>query len=388
VITVILLSVSLLFSCADAEYRSGAYVQTANETQKQAAALSNLGSPRFHFGWFESRFAGERAEEIAAEGGSIVVPYVGSKGDTEAVEAYLDSAAAVGLKVALQIPGDFVRLGNAKAIEDWVLRFRDHRAVGLWYLFDEPEIHSVDPDYLQAAYRYLKTEGRGLKVAVTFYNPQKAKSLYAGSFDILWLNYYPVMQGTQEFFGISIGNFAGRVKAGKKAATACKAEFGMIVQAYGISDSGEDQFNRRLPSAAELRYMVWASLKENPSYLLFWSRYRTSEDWLNTVFKPTVGPITELLTSEIGIIPLSANGYSVSGGETDLFHFRAGERKFIAVIGGSKALKNGFFKLPQGAKASAFLLPWGTCAKKTEKNTWILEMPAYGVALFEIHRQN
>ena len=378
-ITIVLLSLGLFFSCAGAE------VQTTFRTQKEVTVLPSPSQTIFHFGWFESRFAGERAEEIASEGGSIVLPYVGSKGDAEAVEAYLDSADAAGLKVALQIPGDFVRSGNVEAIADWVLRFRDHRAVGLWYVFDEPEIHGVKPEYLEAAYRYLRAEGRGLKVAATFYNPQKAQRLYAGSFDILWLNYYPVMRGTQEFFGISIGNFAGRVRAGKKAAIACKAEFGMIVQAYGVSDSGENQFNRRLPSAAELRYMVWASLNEKPSYLLFWSRYRSSEEWLRTVFKPTAGPIMELLAPGMEIRGLSAKGFSVRGGSVEIFYFSIGERKFIALIGGSRAIRHGLFRLPKGIQASALQIPWGIGAKETEKNTWIVDLPAFGVALFEIH---
>ena|GEM_PF-2241370 len=399
-IPVLLLSLGLFFSCAGAEVRNDAEirngteiktstcVQTVKGTKKQSpASPPGEASAVFHVGWFESRFAGERAEEIAAEGCSIVVPYVGSRGDAETVADYLDSAAAAGLKVALQIPGDFVRSGNTKAIEDWVLRFRDHRAVELWYLFDEPEIHGIEPNRLKAVYQYLKDEGRGRKIAVAFYNPQKAQRSYAGSFDILWLNYYPVMRGTKEFIGISIGNFKGRVKAGKKAAIACKADFGMIVQAYGVSDSGENQFNRRLPSAAELRYMVWASLMENPSYVLFWSRYRSSEDWLKTVFKPTVGPILELLAPGMGIQPLNAKGFSVSGGKVEFFHFRIGKREVVALIGGSRAIRHGLFRLPEGAKASALQLPWGSSAKETDKNNWILDLPVFGVVLFEIQRE-
>jgi len=388
VITIILLSLGLFFSCASAEIlNNGTDLDMAPETQKQTSAgVSRASLTTFHVGWFESRFAGERTEEIASEGGTIVVPYVGSKGDAKAIETYLDSAAAAGLKVALQIPGDFVRSGNTEAIGDWVFQFRDHRAVELWYLFDEPEIHGVKPQTLKTVYRYLKGEGRGLKVAMTFYNPRKAQRDYAGSFDVFWLNYYPVMWGTKEFFGISIGNFAGRVRAGKRAAATCGAEFGMIVQAYGTSDKGENQFNRRLPSAAELRYMIWASLKENPSYLLFWSRYRSDQEWLRTVFKPTVDPILELFAPGTRI--LTTKGFSITGGAFDLFHFCTEERGILAVIGGPTTLRNAALKFPRSLRASALLIPWGVGARKAEDNTWILEMPAFGVALFEIYKES
>lgn len=336
------------------------------------------------FGWFESRSETGRAGTLAREGTTIVIPYVGRKGDADSVQAYLDAAAEAGLDVALQIPGDFVREGDMDSIAAWVARFRDHPAVRLWYLFDEPEINGLPPQRLADAARLLRAEGGGRPIAVTFYRPRDARRRYMGSYDLLWLNYYPVFRDTPEFFGIAWGGFADRVEAGRQVALESGAGFGMILQAYGISDSGENQFNRRLPSAAELRYMLWISLKAAPSHLLFWARYRSNEAWLKDVFLPTVNPVLRVMAG--GIEPLGEEGFAVSGARAKLFHFRTAQGEYLAFICGSGRARNARLSIPDGFTAYPLLIPPATEVSGQGGNDLALTMPAFSVVLLELRR--
>lgn len=378
IVALIVALLCLFSSCAGdpAEIAEARSPDSDAAAQKQPSALS--------FGWFESRYGVERVKKIAEEGSGIVVPYVGSKGDAVSVSAYLDAAAGAGLGVALQIPGDFVQSGDMTAVRSWVMQFRDHPAVRLWYLFDEPDVHAVSPERLAEAARCLRAEGGGRPIAITFYRPQDAERRYAGSFDVLWLNYYPVFVGTPEFLGISAGGFAARVKAGSRAARATNTAFGMILQAYGSSESGENQFNRRLPTAAELSYMAWVSLREDPSYLLFWSRYRTSEAWLEEVFRPTMAPLMRIVAG--GIEPVDEKGLKIQKAEVDLFHFRAAGGEYVTVIAGSRRSRKANLVIPDGVRLMPALIPPSVGIVEQGRGRWILEMPAFSVAVLELLR--
>ena len=369
-------SVCLLFGCAANPGR----IAGPRTAFPQAGAPPESRAPLI--GWFESRYGVERIRELSREGNSIVVPYVGSKGDAESISLYLDAAADEGLGVALQIPGDFVQAGDMEAMAAWVDRFKDHPAVALWYLSDEPDINNVPPKNLAKAASLLRARGGGHPIAVTFYRPEDARKRYSGSFDLLWLNYYPVLVGTPEFLSIRIGGFAARVAAGRRAADACKAGFGMIVQAYGPSDSGENQFNRRLPTRDEFSYMVWVSLKENPTHLLFWSRYRTSEAWLEKVFHPVMEPVARIAAE--GIEALGEKGFRLSRAQADIYRFRAADRNYLAIIADSRPIENADLAVPGGIEVHEAIVPPSATIRKLKPGRWRLNAPPFSVVVLEL----
>lgn len=358
--------------------------EQASARQGIEVAKPQSASSVLAIGWFESRYGAERVVVIAKEGSSIVVPYVGRKGDALAMRTYLDSAAAAGLGVALQIPGDFVRAGDMESIRSWLVEFRDHPAARLWYLFDEPEIHGVSPEKLTLAARLIRAEGKGLPIAVTFYRPQDASRRYTGSYDFLWLNYYPVFRGSPEFLGISVGGFAARVEAGRKAAKDSGASFGMILQAFGPTDEGENQFDRRLPSAAELSYMVWTSLSANPSHLLFWARYRSSETWIKSTFLPTMDPVFHIVTG--GLEPMDHRGFSIRDSKAKLFPFRTSQGEFLAIINGSRPSKKTALTLPGNTEAEPVLIPASAEVSRQASGSLLLSLPSFAVIVLRLHR--
>jgi hypothetical protein len=353
------------------------------EGLRENAGMS--GNPSvIEIGWFESRYETDRIKSLVAEGCGIAVPYVGREGDAEAATAYLDAAAEAGLGVALQIPGDFVEAGNLDAVGSWAARFRDHPAVRWWYLFDEPDVHKISPELLKSAAARLRSEGGGKPIAVTFYHPEIAWEKYPGTFDVLWINYYPVLRGTPEFLGISWGGFSSRIKEASRAARAAKASFGVILQAYGAAEDGTNQFNRRLPTAAELNYMIWASLRENPSYLLFWSRYRTTERWLKEVFHPTMDPLLRLLAGGVG--PAGAEGVEIKGTKIEAFSFKAGGKEYVALMASSRRSRETIVTVDGDSGIKPALLPGSIKIAKKNEHEWILDMPRFSVAVLEIQR--
>jgi len=374
----------LLVACAGSPGAMGDAGATAGKETYGGRTESPRGIRELSFGWFESRFEAERTGRLVEEGSDLAIPYVGGKGDPDAVRAYLDAAAEAGLDVALQIPGDFVREGDADSITAWVERFRDHPAVRLWYLFDEPDVNGLSPPLLAEAARLLRDAGGGRPVAVTFYSPRDALRLYKGSFDLLWLNYYPVFRGLPEFFGIAWGGFAARVEAGRRAALESGAGFGMILQAYGRSDSGENQFNRRLPSAAELDYMLWTSLAASPSHILFWARYRSGEAWLEEVFLPTVNPVIRIAAG--GIEALESADFAPGPAGARLFRFRTAGGEYLALICGSRRARKAKLAIPEGFVARPLLLPPGAEVSFGEGNDLVLSARAYSVLLFGLAR--
>jgi len=341
-------------------------------------------SSAIEIGWFESRYGADRIKSLVAEGCSIAVPYVGSQGDTEAISTYLNAAAETGLGVALQIPSDFVEKGNLDAIGSWVGRFRDHPAVECWYLFDEPDVHKIPPERLATAASLLRSEGGGKPIAVTFYHPEIAEKKYFGSFDIFWINYYPVLKGTPEFLGISWGGFSARIQEASRVARAAKASFGVILQAYGKAEDGKNQFNRRLPTAAELNYMAWASLKENPSYLLFWSRYRTTERWLKEVFHPTMDPLLRLIAG--GIEPSGQADITIQGIKIEGFSFKAKGKEYLALLASSRRSRETRVTIAGDYEIKPALMPGSVKIAKQNRNELILDMSRFSVALLEILR--
>jgi len=110
----------------------------------------------------------------------------------ERVQNYLDLAHQHGLKVMFDLDGG----GKVPqdALEDMrsvVRRFKDHPALGFWYLFDEPDNHNVTVTQMEPFYAMLKEETPQIPVAVC-HAWTKNWTRYTGVQDILIHDTYPV----------------------------------------------------------------------------------------------------------------------------------------------------------------------------------------------------
>lgn len=247
------------------------------------------GEPVFPLtGWYDELARPERAFALAAEGHELVIPYVGS-GDPERVRVYLDGAFEAGIGVALQVPQKLVDSDDAVGITEWAGEWIDHPALRWWYLSDEPEIRGVDPAALSNAASALRSLRVSKPILVVFFFARQGARRYAGSFDLLGLDYYPAFRWAPEFVGVWLANFRGTVLGAGRVADKAGVPFVMVLQGYGRADDGSDQFGRRQPTPAETRYMLWTSLLARPKALLWWTRYRASEAWVSG----TLGPVLE-----------------------------------------------------------------------------------------------
>ncbi len=217
--------------------------------------------------------------------------------------AYLDRAFEAGIGVALQVPQRLVDSGDGAAIAEWAGEWIDHPALRWWYLSDEPEIRGVDPGALSAAAATLRRLDGGKPLLVVFFFTRQGARRYAGSFDLLGLDYYPAFRRTPEFVGVWLANFRGKVLEAGRVAEKAGVPFVMVLQGYGRADDGSDQFGRRQPTPAETRYMLWTSLLARPKALLWWTRYRASESWVTGTLGPVLEEWRRLAGDRVVILP-------------------------------------------------------------------------------------
>jgi hypothetical protein len=285
----------------------------------------------FSLGWYDSASRTEIPARLAAEGYDLVMPYVGA-GDAEEVEPFLDAAEEAGIRVALEIPRELVLESGGAAFREYVQRYARREAVASWYLYDEPEWKPVaTPRRLGAAYQRLKELDPGRPAAIVFMFPRLA-SRYAEAMDELWFDNYPVAAGSREFAAFARGRFADRMIGMGNRAERLGLPLRIVLQGYGEGAEGKPQFGRRLPTRAETRYMLHAALLARPVGILFWTRYRAREDWVQGSLAPELARLRERFPG--GIAFSSAGEFSIRGARCDAIVLADGEgRSWLLLLG-------------------------------------------------------
>ncbi len=181
----------------------------------------------------------------------------------EVVKAYLDAAAAKGVKVLLQPPATWVSKQNWEALKKWIEQWKDHEGLMGWYLFDEPEIHKVTVEQLQEGYTLVKELDPKHPVAVCFapINDMKSIDEFAACYDILMFDYYPC-RGKGEF-PPAVKGWAGVLDRIVKKSKKHKKE-GFIMVLQGFQDAGT-----RVPTPAEARYLLYTTAVRDTMGALF-----------------------------------------------------------------------------------------------------------------------
>ena len=104
---------------------------------------------------------------------------------------YLDAAAAAGLRVQVGFDAARVLAGDLEYVRARVRALHTHPAVGGWYVFDEPEMHGVEPRVLVAVRDAIRAEDRvhPITIAASWLG---ADYPYRGGFDVAILDKYPI----------------------------------------------------------------------------------------------------------------------------------------------------------------------------------------------------
>jgi len=231
-------------------------------------------------------------------GGTHVHNYKMGKSIGESQE-FFDRAARFGLKVMANLDGKRrLETGESPdALKEYVNHFKNHEAMGFWYLYDEPA-NKVDPKELLPYYKMLKTETPGIPVA-NGHEWAKGWWSFRGVQDILMNDTYPV---TGAPFPEAKLDHQSKFT---KAAIGPKNHVIPIIQIMNwraMAERGASQIRGydlrelRYPNAAEMRYMCFSSVALGAKGLAFYSYDRSrrlGSAWMEETLPPLLQEIKE-----------------------------------------------------------------------------------------------
>lgn len=274
---------------AIATYVTGIHSPTllASQTNMPKLTVKNsadLTIQDFPLGWIDRIERSQTPAKVAQEGINLLIPYT-HKQSRQTIETYLDTARQNGIKVFLEPYRESVRSEDTAAITEFIRTYKEHPAVAGWYTYDEPAVNGVSPQTLEIAYQAIKAEDPNHPVAVIFAPKQAAiVPQYWNALDIYGINRYPLFHGKPEFD--NLGDFGKWMQ--DAASYAGDKVFWPIIQGYGEQENGKPQYNRRLPTAAEERYMFYTAVLAGADGLVFYGHHWTQQSWIDSVLTPII----------------------------------------------------------------------------------------------------
>ncbi|MEM7758546.1 MAG: hypothetical protein AAF298_10530 [Cyanobacteria bacterium P01_A01_bin.40] len=270
-------------------------IPSLNSAIATAEIVSSQPSVPYNFplGWYDSITNLDTPAQIADQGMNLIMPYTGKHSVPE-VKAYLDRAAAAGIMVMVEIPRIEVRRDHRWLITQFVKQLKNHPAVYGWYLFDEPEFTKMSPRILERVYRAIKAEDPQHPVAMAFGRLLYIRK-YLKALDTVMYFKYPIMDNSPEFSGLENGTFSKLLNTATVIAQKPQ-DVWFILQGYGRDKYGrQTKFKRRLPTAAEARYMVYSGILAQADGLFFWTHYRSQQQWIDSVLRPIIQELKNYL---------------------------------------------------------------------------------------------
>lgn len=249
---------------------------------------SALQAPKdFPIGWYDVLSRPGNVSTFAGQRMTAALPYDASGANPA---QYLDAASASGIQVMLEIPRPIVRFVDVINLRKFVATYKAHPALLGWFLADEPSINRslgpLAPTSAIALYDALKREDPVHPVSIVFSSGEDPTP-YLPALDILMHDDYPAFAGKAEFqtlpYWLSQTGRMSRLAKNEHA-------FYSVIQGFGGTNE-QPVFNRRLPTAAEERYMVYTALQAGADGLLFWTYYRSDPSWSQNVLLPIVAEL-------------------------------------------------------------------------------------------------
>ncbi len=236
-------------------------------------------------------------QEVKNSGINYAHIYVSILTQEERVKNFLDTAEKNGLKALLCVYRHKTTLDDPQFAENYrqaIRKFKDHPALGMWYIADEPrgeELHGK----LQQIYRILKEETPDIPVAICL-NWTKDIALFKDCGDIMMPDLYPVEN--QEFPAAPLRNFTYFVwdmcRQGKPVIPISQI---MNWKSYPdkMKNKKIDPSSCRYPNDEELRYLNFSSMVMNVKGIFYYSFYDVQRNKNLDYLTSSVGPaVTEL----------------------------------------------------------------------------------------------
>ena len=195
--------------------------------------------------------------EIADAGFSLVAG--------PARRGFLDAAKANGIGVIASPGSSAGEHFNAAKVRSTVAKLDGHPALWSWYLIDEPDMHSVSPEKVKAAHRFVKRLGATKPTSLVLYQGDSAK-WYGDIADITMVDRYPVPW-------LPLANFSQHIHKTRLATNAERPLIAVIQSfdwtAHQSMLPGEE--NLRPPTERELRSMTYSSLARGANGIFYFS---------------------------------------------------------------------------------------------------------------------
>lgn len=302
------------------------------------------------------------------------------EGRLKSIEKYLDLAQKHGLKVMFDLDGHRrVRNGdrNLALEETRVLarKFKDHPALGFWYLYDEPELSKgSDPDVLKQFYDLLKVEAPGIPVCVcTSTVKEKRPGLdymwnsFSDTYDLHIFDTYPVKgQVFPEANLSTVTAFNEKALAlGKPVVPALQAWNYITIDRYvkRAVEAGQSTADWRYPHLKELRFWNFATLIQGARGMSYWSYARAAKvpksnaAWVKSTLKPAVLEFREFTDL---VQPAREKDVLDIGAEMDLFfaRWKHDGKQYLALVNGEKQARKISDATILQSLNSAKLKPW------------------------------
>ena len=235
------------------------------------------GLPWFPFGFYcywpvQPTLAGEEA----ARGFNLMSPYQpNDPGSLDERIAYLDRAAALGMKVHYQLldvsGGGGVYSGSGREIppeqrDEWlrseIEAVRGHPALLAWYIADEPGLRGLDPGEMRRIHDRVRELDPYHPVTMVFLNAAAAQR-FAAAVDVAMIDPYPVPNVPPASVGPAV--------AAAIQGLGPRTPLWLVGQAFG----GGEHWTRE-PTDREIRMMTWLALVEGATGVQYFIRHGLS----------------------------------------------------------------------------------------------------------------
>ncbi|MFA4868564.1 MAG: sialate O-acetylesterase [Pedobacter sp.] len=282
----------------------------------RSKSVKSKSSHDFPLVMFDVPFGNENFSKVRSMGFNYVHVYALTTGKYDSprkkiIQDYLDLAKKHNMKVMLDLGGTYLMKKDSAGqifadFKQLIKDFQHHPAVGMWYLFDEPEWHSVaNPQKIKKYYAFLKAQSPDIPVTICFSTKTNRNDPlkyvwkdFVNETDIIAFDTYPVYgQKFPEARLTNVTDFTAEVQKEKKPVMPTLQMFnwrtipGVVAKAkagtYHIKVAGKDPTVWRYPNSEELRYWCFSSLVQGVQGLMFYS-YRHSgsvefadPDWMD-----------------------------------------------------------------------------------------------------------
>ncbi|HYX13923.1 MAG TPA: hypothetical protein VE944_06055, partial [Nostoc sp.] len=283
-------------------------------------------------------------------------------------------------KVLLEIYRPLIESGNILEIKNFIRTYKNHPSVYGWYLYDEPEIKKptpVSPDLLKNVYTAIKEEDKSKPVALVFASIDKIEP-YTDAMDILMWDRYPCEEGVAEFQWVS--SYRKALYEVISLADIKNKKFWNVLQAYG-----NNQFNKRLPTKGEFRYMFYLSVLVGSDGLLFWTHYRSSDSWNESILYPTIKEFRDYIPAIIRGEDVS-NLVEVNNSdiEVKLFPIPNTKKHLIIVVNHTYTQINFVVKLTQSLAGKIVIFNEKPITNLSAEASFSTPLNPYEVKLYQI----